>query len=128
MRYCLQAPVQGDGRLATMFTPNFFAHSPLDTIVMNDNTPITHSLERHRFELQIEGHIAYEEYFHIPQGLVFAHTIVPPELGGRGIASRLVQHALAWAREQGLKVRPDCSFVRAYMDKHPEYADMRLPL
>ena len=64
----------------------------------------------------------------LPQGVAFAHTIVPPELGGRGIASRLVQHALAWAREQGLKVRPDCSFVRAYMDKHPEYADMRLPL
>ena len=95
---------------------------------MSHNTPITHAPERQRFELHIEGHTAYEEYFHIPQGVVFAHTIVPPELGGRGIASRLVQHALAWAREQGLKVRPDCSFVRGYMDKHPEYEDMRLPL
>ena len=48
--------------------------------------------------------------------------VVVPESG------ELVQHALAWARQEGLKVRPDCSFVRAYMDKHPEYADMRLPL
>ena len=95
---------------------------------MSHNTPISHNLNAHRFELQIQGHTAYEEYALIPQGVAFAHTIVPPELGGRGIASRLVQHALAWARELGLKVRPDCSFVRAYMDKHPEYADMRLPL
>jgi hypothetical protein len=95
---------------------------------MNHNTPITHNSASHRFELQVEGHTAYEEYFFIPEGVVFAHTIVPPELGGRGIASRLVQHALDWARNQGLKVRPDCSFVRAYMDKHPEYEDMRLPL
>lgn len=95
---------------------------------MSHNTPITHAPERQRFELHIEGHTAYEEYFHIPQGVVFAHTIVPPELGGRGIAGRIVQHALAWARQGGLQVRPDCSFVRAYMDKHPEYADMRLPI
>ena len=95
---------------------------------MSHNTPITHAPERQRFELHIEGHTAYEEYFRIPQGVVFAHTIVPPELAGRGIASRIVQHALAWARQEGLKVRPDCSFVRAYMDKHPEYADLRLPL
>ncbi|MFI0546126.1 MAG: GNAT family N-acetyltransferase [Brachymonas sp.] len=95
---------------------------------MNDEPPITHHPERHRFELQEGGHTAYEEYFFIPQGVVFAHTIVPPELGGRGIAGRIVQHALAWARQGGLQVRPDCSFVRAYMDKHPEYADMRLPI
>ena len=94
----------------------------------NINIPITHHPERLRFEVHIDGHTAYEEYFHIPQGVVFAHTIVPPELGGRGLAGHIVQHALAWARQEGLKVRPDCSFVRAYMDKHPEYADMRLPL
>ena len=89
---------------------------------------ITHHPSTHRFELQIEGQTAYEEYALIPAGVAFAHTIVPPELGGRGLGGQLVQHALAWARQKGLKVRPDCSFVRAYMDKHPEYADMRLPL
>ncbi len=88
---------------------------------------IEHHPGRQRFELQLDGHTAYEEYFAIPEGLVFAHTIVPPELGGRGLATQIVQFALNWARERGIKVRPDCSFVRAYMDKHPEYADMRLP-
>jgi len=94
---------------------------------MDTPLPITHNPHTHRFELHEGGHTAYEEYFLIPEGVVFAHTIVPPELGGRGIASRIVQHALDWARQAGLKVRPDCSFVRAFMDKHPEYADLRLP-
>lgn len=87
---------------------------------------ITHNTNTHRFELREEGQTAYEEYFHIPQGVVFARTIVPPALGGRGIASHIVQHALDWARGAGLKVRPDCSFVRAYIQKHPEYQDLVL--
>ncbi len=88
---------------------------------------IEHHPERHRFEVQSQGHTAYEEYFFIPEGVVFAHTIVPPELGGRGLAGRIVQHALNWAQQEGLKVRPNCSYVAAYFDKHPEYADLRLP-
>ncbi len=53
------------------------------------------------------------------------HTGVPVPISGRGIAARLVQAALDLAREQGWKVVPACSYAEAYMDKHPEYGDLR---
>jgi uncharacterized protein len=56
---------------------------------------------------------------------VAEHTIVPPQIGGRGVAGKLVAALIADAREQGFKVRPDCSYVAAAFDKHPEWADLR---
>ena len=47
--------------------------------------------------------------------------VVPKELGGQGVGGTLVKHILDYAAAQGLKVRPDCPFVKAYIDKHPDY-------
>jgi uncharacterized protein len=58
------------------------------------------------------------------QVLVLHHTEVPRALEGQGIAAALVQSALAWARSQGLQVRPTCSYVAAYMRRHPETQDL----
>jgi predicted GNAT family acetyltransferase len=52
------------------------------------------------------------------------HTEVPKELEGRGIGSALVRGLLEIARAQGLKVQAVCPFVKAYLDRHPEYADL----
>jgi predicted GNAT family acetyltransferase len=53
------------------------------------------------------------------------HTEVPKELEGRGIGSALIRGVLDTARREGLKVNPLCPFAKAYIDKHPEYADLR---
>ena len=53
------------------------------------------------------------------------HTLVPPEYEGRGIAARLVNRAIADAREQGFKIIPVCSYVVAQFRRHPEWADLR---
>ena len=53
------------------------------------------------------------------------HTEVPREFEGRGIGSALVKAMLELARAEGLKVKPLCSFVSAYMQRHPEFADLR---
>lgn len=58
-------------------------------------------------------------------GRLVDHTIVPPEIGGRGIAARLVEAIVADAREQGFKVIPQCSYVVAAFDRHPDWADIR---
>ena len=55
---------------------------------------------------------------------VAEHTLVPPEIGGRGIAGKLVAALIADAREAGFKVVPECSYVAAAFDKHPEWADL----
>lgn len=53
------------------------------------------------------------------------HTIVPPEIGGRGIAGQLVKAIVADARAQGFKIQPACSYVAVAFDRHPEWADIR---
>jgi predicted GNAT family acetyltransferase len=55
------------------------------------------------------------------------HTVVEPPFRGRGIAKRLVAHAVDWARQSGVKLRPACSFAVAEFAKHPEYADVLAP-
>lgn len=57
--------------------------------------------------------------------LIIDHTGVPPAFEGRGIAARLVNHAIADARQNGFKIRPLCSYVVAQFRRHPEWADLR---
>lgn len=59
--------------------------------------------------------------------LVLHHTEVPPALQGQGLAAVLVQAALDWARAERLQVRPVCSYVAAYMRRHPETLDLLKP-
>ena len=52
------------------------------------------------------------------------HTLVPSELGGRGIAGKLVEALVADARAEGFRIKPACSYVAAAFAKHPEWADL----
>ena len=79
---------------------------------------------RHRFELEADGHIAFAAYERDDCAITFTHTIVPPELQGRGIGSTLIKAALGIVRAEGLKVVPKCPFVRAYIEKHSEERDL----
>jgi uncharacterized protein len=79
---------------------------------------------KHRYELAVDGHIA-ATYYKVADGVItFVHTEVPPELGGKGVGSRLVQGALDQVRADGLKVIAQCPFVKAWIDKHADYADL----
>jgi predicted GNAT family acetyltransferase len=57
--------------------------------------------------------------------LVADHTLVPPEIGGRGVAARLVEALVADARAEGNRIVPQCSYVEAAFRRHPEWADLR---
>jgi predicted GNAT family acetyltransferase len=85
---------------------------------------VHNNTEKSRFEATVEGHLAKAEYRLEPGVLVITHTVVPPELEGRGIGGALVKTALAHARSHGLKVKPECSYARAYMERHPETQDL----
>jgi predicted GNAT family acetyltransferase len=88
------------------------------TDAVRDNTA------RHRFELDVDGNLAFSEYRRANGVLTIMHTEVPPALNGKGIGSRLVRGLLDIARSEGAKVKPLCPFVRSYIGKHPEYADL----
>jgi uncharacterized protein len=87
-------------------------------------TDIVNNRERHRYELAVDGHIA-ATYYAIADGVItFIHTEVPPELGGKGIASKLIRGALDQVRAESLKVIAQCPFVKAFIDKHADYQDL----
>jgi len=55
---------------------------------------------------------------------VVEHTVVPPEIGGRGIAGVLLDSLIADAREQGFKIGPKCSYAAHKFAQHPEWNDL----
>jgi predicted GNAT family acetyltransferase len=86
---------------------------------------VQHNSARNRYELVREGGTAFAEYERRGDLIIATHTVTPPALRGQGLAGRLVKAMLADARRDGLKVRPQCSYVAAYFDRHPEEQDLR---
>jgi predicted GNAT family acetyltransferase len=79
---------------------------------------------QHRFELDVEGQVAFASYRETPQAIIITHTETPRALRGRGIASELVKGALELIRADGQKVIAGCGFVVDYLGKHPEDRDL----
>jgi len=88
---------------------------------------VTRNDARHRFEATVEGHTGVLTYRESGDHVTLIHTEVPPELRGRGMADALARTALDDARRRGLRVRPLCPFVQAFIKRHPEYADLAAP-
>ncbi len=90
-----------------------------------DQTPVKNVLLQ-RFELEIDGKIAFLEYqAQGPDVLAFTHTFVPPELRGCNLAAILTRHALEDARQLGKQVVPVCSYVGAFMERYKEFSGLK---
>jgi predicted GNAT family acetyltransferase len=87
-------------------------------------TSVRDNKARSRFELDVEGGVAFANYRLASSTVIITHTETPRGLRGRGIASDLVQGALQLIRADGLKVVAGCGFVVDYLQKHPEFADL----
>jgi predicted GNAT family acetyltransferase len=87
---------------------------------------IRHEPQAQRFVLEVNGDTALIRYRRLDEHgtLDLHHTYTPPALRGSGIASRITEHALRYAREHGHKVVPSCPFVAAFIERHPEYRDL----
>ena len=77
-----------------------------------------------RFELDVEGAVAFANYRLAPHAVIITHTETPRALRGRGIASELVKGALDLIRADGRKVVAGCGFVADYLRRHPEFTDL----
>ena len=88
-------------------------------------TSIRHDAARHRFTTEVDGHVAVLDYAPGHSAIAITHTGVPREIGGRGIAAQLVRAALLHARNEGLRVDPQCSYADAWMRRHPEFDALR---
>jgi predicted GNAT family acetyltransferase len=77
-----------------------------------------------RFEIERDGEVAYLEYSVSDGVLELIHTEVPEKLRGTGLAARLAETGLQYARDNKLKVDVICPLVLDYVSKHPEYSDL----
>ena len=79
---------------------------------------------RSRFELEVEGAVAFVEYRKSSGAITLVHTEVPAALGGKGIGSKLARATLDAVRAQARKLTVECEFIQGFMGKHPEYNDL----
>ena len=87
------------------------------------NTPsfdVRHNTTQSRFETTVEGELARADYELQGTVMTMTHTVMPKSLEGRGIAGALVRAAIAHARSHGLTIRPQCSYVVRYFERHPD--------
>ena len=85
---------------------------------------VTHNPGENRFETWIDGYLSKLDYIQDDINFVITHVGVHPELRGQGVAGRIVQVSLEYAKEKSLRVIPMCSYAAAYIRRHPEYASL----
>ncbi len=88
----------------------------------NDVTPtLRHNEAHNRFEAELDGETAVAQYMLVGNTYIMTHTEVPEVFEGQGVGSQLVSYALEQIRAEGKQVAPLCPFVKAYIERHPEY-------
>jgi predicted GNAT family acetyltransferase len=86
---------------------------------------VTDAPENSRYEIRdgdrLLGQAAYQRR---GDQVVFTHTEVDDDQEHSGLGSTLVRAALDDVRSRGGSVVPLCSFVRGWIERHPEYRDL----
>ncbi|MET8334898.1 GNAT family N-acetyltransferase [Streptosporangium canum] len=77
------------------------------------------------FEAEVDGkHAGQLEFVRRDGVIVYTHTEVDAEFEGNGVGGALVRAALDGARAEGVKIVPRCPFVKTWIERHPDYADL----
>ncbi len=77
-----------------------------------------------RYELAVDGQVAFALYRRDGPTLIIRHVQAPPSLRGKGVAGRLMQGIMEIARAEGLRVRPLCSYAAAWLARHQNYSHL----
>ena len=88
-------------------------------------TTLRDNPEAGRFELLLGDDVAGYADYSVADGVAtMPHTVIEDGHDGQGLGSTLARFALDSARERGLKVKPECPFIKGYIERHEEYADL----
>jgi uncharacterized protein len=90
----------------------------LDTLEISNN-----EVEK-RFEVWIEGNLSKLDYIKDGKNFVITHVGVHPDLRGQGVAGKITQVALDYAKANSLRVIPMCSYAASYIHRNPQYAGL----
>lgn len=85
---------------------------------------IQHEPAARRFSTTVDGHSAEVDYDLRDSVMTITHTRVPEAIGGRGVAGDLTRAAFEFAKREGIRVQPLCSYAVAWSKRHPEYEDL----
>ena len=87
-----------------------------------ETNPLFFNEVKKRFELEVDGHIAFIEYIIDKDKIIYlTHTEVPKALGGKGIGKAIVEKTLIYIKEKGYTLAPLCPFVAAFFKRNPEW-------
>ena len=89
-----------------------------------EKVEVIHNASEKRFETWVDERLSKLDYIQDGRNFVITHVGVHPELRGHGLAGKITQVSLEYARENGLRVVPMCSYAAAYIRKHPEYVEL----
>ena len=85
---------------------------------------IAHNQANHSFEVWIDGKLSKLDYIQDAKNFVITHVGVYPEHRGQGVAAKIVDAALQYARENSLRVIPMCSYAAAYIRRNPKHMEL----
>ncbi|HEX9929294.1 MAG TPA: GNAT family N-acetyltransferase [Pyrinomonadaceae bacterium] len=89
-----------------------------------ENLKVIDNKEKERFEIDLDGKTALIDYSEQNGVVAMTHTEVPQEFEGKGVGSKLVKGALDLVKNENKRIRPLCTFVAAYIKRHPEYESL----
>jgi predicted GNAT family acetyltransferase len=95
---------------------------------MSEAIVVRHEPESSRFAATVDGQSCELDYRLDGKVLTITHTGVPDVVGGRGIAAAMTRAALEFARTEGLRVYPACSYAAVFFRRNPQYADLLVKL
>jgi predicted GNAT family acetyltransferase len=85
---------------------------------------VTHNEADYRFEVWIDGYLSKLDYIQDGKNFVITHVGVHPELRGQGVAGKIVEAGLQYAKQNSLRVIPMCSYAAAYIRRNPQYLEL----
>ena len=90
-----------------------------------DDLIVTDITDARRFELHAgDDVVGWVDYLPAGASVIFAHTEIEPGHEQQGLGSVLVRRALELVRDRGTTVIPTCPFTAAFIQRHPDYADV----
>ncbi|EJL21858.1 putative acetyltransferase [Caulobacter sp. AP07] len=78
----------------------------------------SHNPAQSRYELQVDGLIAFADYRRDGDRLVIPHVEAAPALRGTGAAGRLMARVAETARSEDVKIVPLCGYAAAWLKRN----------
>jgi predicted GNAT family acetyltransferase len=89
-----------------------------------DKLNVIHNPAENRFEVWIEGQLSKLDYIEEDNTIVMTHVGVYPEHRGQGVAGKLTEVALEYAKEKSLRVIPMCPYIATYIRRNRQYLEL----